>query len=74
MEKKGNDKKCDWALQCEKYNAKDPCRKLSYGLRKPVCYIPKKQGLVSRLAEKIAEGLIRFGEAPMGGVLEDSED
>jgi len=70
-----NDEECAWALRCCEYNAKDPCEKPSYRfMRKPVCYIPKKDGFVSRLAGKITEGLARFGEAPMGGKLENSEN
>jgi len=53
---------CSLALQCDAYNAETPCEKPSCRfMRKPVCYFPKKEGLISKLAKKIMGGFMRIG-------------
>ena len=45
---------CNLALQCEVYNADDPCENPSHRfMRKPVCYTPIKEGLISKTAERV---------------------
>ena len=59
---------CGFALQCEKYNAKDPCEKPIYKfMRKPKCFTPNKESL----AGKIMKAIMRFGGATSSGTLED---
>lgn len=63
---------CSWALLCKIYNSEAPCEKPSYRpLRKPLCYIPKKEKLISKLAKKTMKGIMKLIESTRGGALED---
>lgn len=63
--------KCNLALKCDIYNAENPCEKPSCKfMRKPRCYFPKKEGVISKLAERIFN-VIKKATYPMtGGNLE----
>ena len=53
---------CNLALQCDAYNADNPCEKPSHRfMRKPVCYTPIKEGLISKLAGIILKDFMHIG-------------
>lgn len=63
-----NDTECDLVLRCDSYDAENPCKKPPYRfMRKPVCYIPKERGLISRLAEGFMKKLIKIDMSTTGG-------
>jgi len=58
-----NRKECGLALKCSTYCAEDPCEKPSRRfMRKPVCFVSNKTGLISKFFGKIAESLLHIGE------------
>ena len=66
-----NDTECGLELQCGAYDVEIPCEKPSYRfMRKPICYLPKKDRLISRLAEGIFNIIKKSTRSITGGKLE----
>ena len=66
-----NDTECGLALQCDAYDAENPCKKPTYKfMRKPICYFPKRNRLVSKLAEGIFNVIKKATYPRTGGNLE----
>jgi len=62
---------CNLALQCDAYNANNPCEKPSHRfMRKPVCYTPIKEGLISKVTERILNVIKKSTYPIIGGPLE----
>lgn len=59
---KKDHKECWLALKCSRYCAEDPCEKPSRRfMKRPVCFISDKTGLISKFFGKIAECLLHIG-------------
>ncbi len=59
----GNYSECGLALKCTTYDSSNPCEKPTHRfLRKPKCYVPKKQNFILDLPRKFVGSFMEMGE------------